>query len=395
MRVHGSVAKPKVFEQVAFVRCESRRLILEQRKYNAWLKRRIPHLMMNVGRGFTATTALVIALGLTAACDSKSQDDAPGKTESVGVSEEAPARCPLSGLEAESDDLVGRPAVAVKIENAAIAYPLSGLEDAEIVYEEPVEGGLTRFMAIYHCTDSAKVGPVRSARMVDPAIMSPYTRILAAAGGNETVLDALEKEDVVLIDEKGAGDAMTRIPRDGLPPEHTLYGNVSDLRAEGATSFDSPPAAELFEFGSFDAKARDVRSVTLDFSSHVSVRYEWNGQEWLRFDNGERFETEDGDQVKVDNVIIEEHTVNLSETLRDSLGTPSPEIEDVTGSGRAILLRDKLAIEGKWIRKSEDDPVRFETSSGDEMVLHEGTTWIELLPDNKGDVKGSFTLDGG
>lgn len=81
-----------------------------------------------------------------------------------------------------------RAAVAVKVENDPSAYPLSGLDDAEVVYEEVVEGGVTRFMAIYHCTGSGKVGPVRSSRIVDAAIMRPITHILAASGGNAQVI---------------------------------------------------------------------------------------------------------------------------------------------------------------------------------------------------------------
>ena len=85
--------------------------------------------------------------------------------------------CPLSGAEPKGDE-ADRPAVAIKVENAQVAYPLSGLHEAELVYEELVEGGVTRFMAIYHCTDSKKVGSVRSARAVDPGIMIPVTKIL-------------------------------------------------------------------------------------------------------------------------------------------------------------------------------------------------------------------------
>ncbi|MDQ3983107.1 MAG: DUF3048 C-terminal domain-containing protein, partial [Actinomycetota bacterium] len=78
--------------------------------------------------------------------------------------------------------------------------------------------------------------------------------------------------------------------------------------------------------------------------------------------------------------------------LGDVLGTPSPEIEDVTGSGRAFLFRDGRMFTGRWTRETEEDPVHFETRSGDAFVLHPGTTWIELLPDDTGDLKGSFAV---
>lgn len=314
-------------------------------------------------------------------------DDVPG----LGGLAKDP-ECPLTSLEPARDSLVDRPAVALKIENNPVAYPLSGLEDAEVVYEEPVEGGLTRFMAIYHCTDSAQAGPIRSARVVDPPIMSPYTRILGAAGGNDIVLDALDEAGVVLIDETRARDAMTRVDRPGITFEHTLYADTAAIRKLGRRHFDETPPDDLFEFGDLQATGRRARSVTLTFSAGTVVTYDWNGKRWARSDGDAPLANEIGEQIQVDNVLIEEHTVNHSERLGDILGTPSPEIEDVTGSGRAFLFRDGRVFPGRWTRESEDEPVRFETKNGDPYVLHPGTTWIELLPDKQGDVKGSFTI---
>ncbi len=79
---------------------------------------------------------------------------------------------------------VNRPAMAVKIDNHPRARPQTGLETADIVYEELVEGGLTRFMGIYHCGDAADLGPVRSARAVDPDIMTQYAPVLFAYSGS-------------------------------------------------------------------------------------------------------------------------------------------------------------------------------------------------------------------
>lgn len=300
--------------------------------------------------------------------------------------------CPLSGRKPAQDALVDRPAVAVKVENNAVAYPLSGLERAEVVYEEPVEGGLTRFMAIYHCTDARKIGPVRSSRAIDPAIMRPYTLILAAAGGNDIVRDVLTDAGVVLIDEGAAGDAMMRVARPGISMEHTLYAKSAALRKAGRKGYDDPPVDDIFTFGELEGRSRRARTIDITFSAGTSVSYRWDGNVWLRFDNDAASSTEAGDQLSADNVLIEQHTVNFSD-VGDVLGARSPEIEDVTGSGKAVLFRDGRAIPGRWVRDALDDPVRFETRAGDEMVLAPGRTWIALVPDEKGDVKGSFSYE--
>src|SRR5919202_962193 len=78
------------------------------------------------------------------------------------------AICPLTGEKPAKTSYLNRPAVGLKIENLPLAYPDSGLNKADIIFEEPVEGGLTRFLAVFHCGDAAKAGPVRSARPIDP-----------------------------------------------------------------------------------------------------------------------------------------------------------------------------------------------------------------------------------
>jgi hypothetical protein len=300
--------------------------------------------------------------------------------------------CPLTSLDPARESLVDRPAVVIKIENNPVAYPLSGLEDAEIVYEEPVEGGLTRFMAIYHCTDSGRAGPVRSARIVDPPIMSPYTLILGAAGGNDIVRAALDDAGIVTIDENRAGAAMTRVDRPGITSEHTLYADTAAIRKIGRRTYEDAPPDDIFEFGDLQGTGRRARSVTMTFSAGAVVTYDWTGKRWARSDGEAPLVNDLGEGIEVDNVLVEEHTVEHSDRLSDSLGTPSPEIVDVTGSGRAFLFRDGRVFAGRWSRESVEDPVRFETRGGDAFVLKPGTTWIELLPDKVGDVKGTLNI---
>lgn len=304
-----------------------------------------------------------------------------------------PATCPLSGVEPRKESVLERPAVAVKIENAAIAYPLSGLEDADIVYEELVEGGVTRFMAVYHCKDTAKAGPVRSARFIDPSIMIPTTRILGFSGANRTVLDNLDSNDIVQVDETSAGGAMQRIPREGLSTEHTLYADSAALRKVGRKRFDDPPPDDMLEFGDLEGKSRKASSVTIEFSGATVVGYEWDGKQWLRTQNGEAFLAESGGQIGVDNVIVESHVVNLSQTIVDVAGNPSIEIADETGRGTAVLFRDNRAILGTWEREEVGSPVVFTTRTGDAMILKPGNTWIHLVPNDEGEVKGSFSFD--
>ena len=328
---------------------------------------------------------LVIGVGAFVALG-KSPADVPGVGGLFGS-----RVCPLSGVEPKNESVLDRPAVAVKIENNPVAFPLSGLEDAEVVYEELVEGGITRFMAIYHCTDTSKAGPVRSSRVVDAAIMTPTTRILAAAGGNALVRKSLDQAGIIIIDELSAGDAMRRVPRAGITSEHTLYGDTAALRKVGAKKFDDPPPDDMFEFGDLPDGGKKVSTITIEFSPATTVRYQRSGDSWARFQSDEEFVAESGGQIKVDNVLIEEHEVNDSK-IKDIAGNPSTEIGDETGTGRAVLFRNGRAFEGRWTRESVKDAVHFETKNGEEMVFKPGSIWVELVPSDKGDRKGSFSF---
>ncbi len=337
-------------------------------------------------RGLSASLCCALLLG--AAC-SGTDEPPPEETSPTAAAEPEPI-CPLSGAEASSDE-IERPAVAVKIENSPAAYPLSGLGEAEVVFEELVEGGLTRFMAVYHCADAKKVGPVRSARIVDPPIMSPITRILAAAGGNDIVRAALNKAKIVTIDEDTPGNALRRISRAGVSSEHTLYGNTTTIRKIGAKKFDDPPPEGIFRFGDMPDGGRKARSVTLFFSQADPIVYQWKGGSWTRSQHGEPFQVEGGD-IEVDNVIVELHKVNYSKRLFDVAGNPSIEIMDPVGSGDALVFRDGQVFEATWSRKAITDRVVYSTDDGDEIALAEGTTWVALLPNTKGEVKGSFEI---
>ena len=338
---------------------------------------------------------LILILG---ACSSGESTDGSPPTSAQDDPEKdhrddpPPPICPLSGKRPSDRATLERPAVAVKVENNPVAYPLSGLQEAEVVYEEVVEGGITRFMALYHCTDASTIGPVRSTRIVDGPIVRPITRLLAAAGGNAIVRRHLRKDQVIILDELNSGDAMRRVDRGSVSIEHTLYGDSKKLRALGEKRFDNPPPQDLFTFGDPEGKGRRMREVSLRFSNATTVTYTWRKGRWMRFDDGRPLLDPSGKQIGVDNVLVERHEVNYSKHVADIAGNFSIEIADTTGRGQALLLRDGRAYRGRWVRKTEKEPVRFRTQSGEPLSLRPGTTWVELLPNGKGEIKGSITL---
>lgn len=308
-----------------------------------------------------------------------------------------PARCPLTGRKPPRKSILRRPAVGLKIENLPSAYPDSGLEKADIVFEQPVEGAVTRFLAVYHCSDAKKAGPVRSSRPMDPILVRPITRILGAAGGSAFDLQALRKGRVITISGGAprphvipAGGTMRRIPRPGQSYEHTLYANTAALRKLGRKHYKKPPPNDLFEFGKLDANFRKVRRVTLTFQRVNVIHYRWKRGRWMRFQGSEPFLSDTGGQIGADNVVVLRYRVDFTTKNVDVAGNATPIIKKPFGSGKAFLFRDGRVIVGRWHRKSLSEPMRLKTKSGKAMVLRPGRTWIEVLPTKNGQVKGSL-----
>lgn len=338
--------------------------------------------------GLAAGGVLVIAVGAFFLLGGR---DAPVLGGVIDAIDPPPSTCPLSGVDPAKPAVLDRPAVAAKITNSSVAYPLRGLKDAEIVYEELVEGGLTRFLAMYHCTDASEAGPIRSARAVDPAIMTPTTYILAFSGANAQVFNKLDEAGIVQIEENVAGDAMQRIDT-GNSFEYTLFANTAAVRKLARDEYNEPPPEDVYEFGDLEGTYKRASVVRLSFSPATQVGYEYENGKYLRFQGGQAFMGDDGNQIAVDNVIIEIHEVNYSQD-KDVAGASSTEIADVTGTGKAVLFRDGKIIRGNWSRESLEAPVRFTTKDGDPMVLAPGSTWIHLLPNAKGQLKGSFSFE--
>ncbi len=298
--------------------------------------------------------------------------------------------CPLTGTDIPKGVDIGRSAVAVKIENSAAARPQSGMENADVVYEEIVEGGITRFMAIFHCHDSKKTGPIRSARFDDPKVAKPYTRILAFSGGNSIVERELNRQNMIALQENDAGTALYRVPR-GVLELHNLFADTKKIRKLPVAKKARGPRKDLFTFGPLQKEAKKARRVSVNFTASNTIQYRWNKGKWLRYEAGSEFRSTTGGQIGVPNVLIQQVVVKNNPRITDGAGNPSPDIT-LVGKGKALLFRDGKVVTGTWKIKKEGQPAVFKTKAGKPFVFDKGPIWIELVPSKKGHVKGSFSF---
>lgn len=294
-----------------------------------------------------------------------------------------PPQCPLTGVDPEGDVPV-RPALAIKVENIPAARPQTGLSWADIVYEEPVEGGITRFIAVYQCQDAERVQPIRSARLTDIDILVQFGRLLFAYSGAAASVDqALGKAGFIDVNAVATPGAYDRDP--ARSPPHDLYSGTGELyraaRGEIHRLELGAPSA-MFSYTSTEVNGKKVRELHAPFSSWAAdVYWRWSAdsQSFLRWHGAEPHVSSDGTQYSAKNVIVQVVETELTD-VADANGVQSPRVISV-GKGKAYVLRKGRIVVGTWERPSTDDVTKFYDKKGNELRLTPGNTWIELLPE--------------
>jgi hypothetical protein len=265
------------------------------------------------------------------------------------------------------------------VENLPEARPQAGLNKADIVYEEPVEGGITRFIVLFQCQDASRVGPVRSARMTDSMVLPQYGHpVFGYAGGVPQVVHAVDAAGVKDVNYDIAVGAYVRDPNRAAP--HNLYTTTQGLW-KAAKKWGAPQPVFTYSAG-LPAHAKKATFAHLGFSYSSDVYWRWNAAKgvWLRFHGTVPHMLESGDQVSAKNVVVQQVKITY-DGLSDVLGTLSPEAVTV-GTGKAYVFRGGKVIVGKWVRNKVGDLTKFETLSGVQIPLAPGNTWVELFPAN-------------
>jgi hypothetical protein len=325
--------------------------------------------------GVVAGTLVLAGVGATLALTG----NAPGPLQRIfDQAIRQPDPCPLTGRPPRKGrEVPDRPLLAVKIENSPDARPQAGLEKADVVFEEPVEGGLTRFIVLYHCTEAKRLGPVRSARTTDPDALAQFGwPLFAYAGANDQVQALIARSDLVDLSYLVV-DAYVRDPSRSAP--HNLYSSTRALWRAGRG--DGEPPTEVFGFSDdLDLRGKRARTAHLPFSYASDVYWSWDSRSdgWLRSHGTTPHVMESGERVRADTVVVMHVRVTLGDN-RDAAGNPSP-VVTLTGTGRVWVLRDGRVIAGRWERPKLSDATRFVTKSGEVIALHPGVTWVELLP---------------
>jgi hypothetical protein len=326
----------------------------------------------------------VTAIGLAGCGSAGSTPIATGTRPSLAASPGVKAAaktvptCPLTGLKPGKGQDIKRVPLAVKIDNVSDAMPQAGINSADVVFEELVEGGLTRLMAVFQCNSVGSVGPIRSARTSDADILALlHGSVFGFSGANPHALPPIAAHgDTVQISQDVEGGVFHRdLSR---PAPHNVFASTSDMLKAGLAKRKNLKAAKpLFSYGVQSPAGRKVHSVSLVWPA-ASAAWTWSGGHWLRTQDGSPDREVGGQQVSAANVVVLSVTIG-STGLHDVLGNSSP-LDITTGSHRVWVFRNGRVIRGTWHRPKVTSPLTFKNKAGKTIRLTPGRTWVELLP---------------
>jgi len=271
------------------------------------------------------------------------------------------------------------PILVVKIDDTPSAHPQAGLEDADIVYIEQVEGGLTRLAAVYSSKIPAVIGPVRSARISDIEILEQFGRVAFSYSGAQKkllpIIDAANLENLGA-QRQGreiyANDPKRVAPTAMMLQAQTLMQNVKEDNLPIAISKSAGWSfTDSIDTGTVIASAK----VSWPSNSYEAI---WSDSEkrWLLSTRDQANLAASGMRLGPTTFVIQLVSITLSE-YHDKVGGVTPFTATV-GTGRGYILRDSKYIPATWERPTAQDGTTWRTSTGDEIGFASGQVWIAL-----------------
>ena len=284
-------------------------------------------------------------------------------------------RHPLTG--ARVDDRVKPAIFAVMIENTPEARPQDGVEDAFLIYEAPVEAGITRWMALFSADQEVdEIGPVRSARPYYVDWAQGWDALYAHVGGSPEALDIIATRGVYDLNEFYWGSKFWRSRRREAP--HNVYTESKRLSAawDEIVGEEVEYGDRLFKDGCDDCEDGDevVDEVTVEFKDYlynVTWTYDEETNRYTREQVGAPHRMRNGEVLMADNIAI----MITDIVITDEVGRRRI---DTIGTGEALVVQDGQVFDATWKKNKRSEIMRFYID-GEEVVWNAGVTWIEVI----------------
>lgn len=302
---------------------------------------------------------------------------------------------PLTGLTYPNEEARQRRNLIVKISNyPPLVRPQTGVNMADVVYEYEVEGGVTRFAAIYRSQTPPLVGSVRSARLLDIELTIMYQGLLAYSGTSEPIQNLLRAAPFAyrLISPSlgnNCEDAgFCRYEQEGKPFEHTLFAEPAKLWANAARrggDTNQGYQARGFAFSEVaDPNGAPAVDVSINWYGAIKARWQYDDRtgRYVRYtDDQPHYDAGDGEQLWADNVVI----LEAPHVRRPDLFPPGATYESIEiqlwEQGRAYVVRDGVSYVGFWRRQNREAGSAIQLIYGNNtpIMLKPGRTWVSIV----------------
>lgn len=265
-------------------------------------------------------------------------------------------------------------AFMVSIDNNGPARPQSGLDKADRVYEIIAEGGITRFLAIYHSQEADKIGPVRSARYYFTYIVKGHDLPFAHAGGSTQALNLIRELKLKDLDEiYNAGNSFYRTKDRKMP--YNLYTSTELLtKGSEAKKHKFLPLKPL-EQGAVSG-GEEINQIDITYNKVEKylyrVSYQWDGQRYQRFINDSPHKTLEGNELYTENVIV------LAAKTRNVVTDQLRSEVDLIGKGEALFFTDGKVFKGSWEKPRAESEFKF-LYEGNSMKFNGEHAWINVV----------------
>lgn len=269
---------------------------------------------------------------------------------------------------------------AAMIDNIVAARPHSGLDQADVVYEAPAEGGIPRLMPVFLTAGGERIGPVRSARDYFVYLAAEYGVALVHIGASPGGFRALQQTGTVRVDETLDHAGFTRDPRRLAP--HNAFVSASGVRAglerRGAT-LEGTQAGLLF--GPYQSGKDTTSGVRIAYpgGERYVVQYEYSQdtRTYLRSMDGQpHTDGVTGERYAARSILVQYLPVSL--IPGDDAGRLSVQL---VGTGSGLLIAEGTAAPLSWSKSGISSPTRWRRDDGATFALPQGQVWIQLVPD--------------
>ena len=288
----------------------------------------------------------------------------------------------------------------ISIDNAPQARPGTGLNSADIIFENPVQGNSTRYVALYGCNvDVEAVGPVRSGRWIQVDLWQQLRVLPIIFGAAPYSTAYFAEHGMPVID--GNVEPWPFFSRfSGRLAPYNVYldmGELQDLLSSNEAlaarverAGEPRPPLEFDPDWTAPDDARAVASIDMWTASFWGFGWRYDDETGLyaRIDAGSRTtDAATGDPLTRRTIIVQRAV--SERTFADARADADPPIQRLVGSGDGVVYVDGIAVDVRWSRSADTDRTEWTVvSTGEELVLPPGQVWWEILPVGAGLTEG-------